>query len=434
MPYYGNRISENIAIRQPEGYLICQNVPVARTGMQEYAPQELGREGNEMIQVYREESEVFSPATIASFEGMPVTNDHPGSDVDANNIRVYQRGHVQNVRRGQGDQSDLLLADLVITHPDLIEAIQNGKREVSCGYQCEYQEVNGKFYQRAIRGNHVAVVDQGRAGPRVAIKDQRPAQGKERSTSMSPKPNSAGGILGKIFKAFAQDAEPEELDAAGKLLYGTNDTSGEPIKAKDAEPTPPTVTPPQQQPAQQNPPQKDEDPMTVLTQAVTALVAKVDALAAKVEGGAAKVDEDPLAQLEKEVTGESPAAPEGNLIDPKKLTDEEPAEEEKKPEEEKPTQDKATIKAAIDAIKPIIAKLPEKDRRAASDAMAKQLRSVYGMNTTPATKDNAYLAVKTAVAKGKDGKPATMDDRDLGAKIMQQRNANMRTQATQPVK
>jgi hypothetical protein len=401
--------------------------------MQEYAPRELGREGNEMIPVYREESEVFNPATIASFEGMPVTNDHPSSDVDINNIRVYQRGHAQNIRRGQGDLSDLLLADLVITHPDLIEAVQGGKREVSCGYQCEYQEVDGKIYQRAIRGNHVAVVDQGRAGPRVAIKDQRPAkEGKERSTtSMSTKPN----ILGKIFKAFAQDAEPEELEAAGQLLYGAKDACAEPAMKKDAEPTtPPVTTPPQQQPVQQNPPQKDEDPMTVLMQAITALTAKVDALAAKAEGGA-KVDEDPLAQLEKEVSGASPASPEGNLIDPNKLTDEDPApaNEEKKPED-KPIKDGASIKAAIDAIKPIIAKLPEKDRRAASDAMAKQLRTAYGLNATPATKDNAYLAVKSAVTQGKDAKPTAADDRELGQKIMQQRNANMRTQATQPVK
>lgn len=420
MPYYGNRISENIAIRKPEGYLICQNVPVARTGTQEYAPQELGLEGDQMVTVYREDSEVFCPSTIASFEGMPVTNNHPSEDVDAGNIRVYQRGHVQNVRRGQGDQSDLLLADLVITHADLIDAVQNGKREVSCGYQCEYQEIDGKVYQRAIRGNHVAVVDQGRAGSRVAIKDQKPDTGKERSPLMKDQKKPAG-ILGKMFKAFAHDAEPEELEAAGKELFGEkqNDESTPPAVEKQPAPAPAPA-----QPASES---KDEDPITVLTQAVTALVAKVDALATKMDSGTQPADADPLAQLEKEVSGESPAAPEGNLIDPEKMADEEPASgEEKKEDEPKAAQDRAAgIKAAIDVMKPIIAKLPEKERKSAADAMAKQLRSAYGLNATPSAKDNAYLAIKQSAGKAKDTAPTAQDNRELGKNIMQSRNANM---------
>ena len=42
MHYYGTRLSENISRREPEGYLLCLNVPVARTGIQEYLPEELG--------------------------------------------------------------------------------------------------------------------------------------------------------------------------------------------------------------------------------------------------------------------------------------------------------------------------------------------------------------------------------------------------------
>ena len=42
LQYYGTRLSENISRREPEGYLLCLNVPVARTGTQEYLPEELG--------------------------------------------------------------------------------------------------------------------------------------------------------------------------------------------------------------------------------------------------------------------------------------------------------------------------------------------------------------------------------------------------------
>ena len=101
MHYYGTRLSENISRREPEGYLLCLNVPVARTGIQEYLPEELGLEAGSpaMIAVQRPEEEVFSPATVASFEGMPVTNDHPPEGVDITNIRALQKGHAHNVRR-----------------------------------------------------------------------------------------------------------------------------------------------------------------------------------------------------------------------------------------------------------------------------------------------------------------------------------------------
>ena len=77
MHYYGTRLSENISKREPEGYLLCLNVPVARTGTQEYLPAEIGLAGSRPVEVYRPAEEVFSPATVASFEGMPVTDGHP---------------------------------------------------------------------------------------------------------------------------------------------------------------------------------------------------------------------------------------------------------------------------------------------------------------------------------------------------------------------
>ena len=83
MNYYGTRLSDNISVREPEGYLFCLNVPVARTGYQDYWPEELGLgTGSDLIKVFRPEEEVFSEATMASFEGMPITDDHPEEGVD----------------------------------------------------------------------------------------------------------------------------------------------------------------------------------------------------------------------------------------------------------------------------------------------------------------------------------------------------------------
>jgi len=192
--YFGTRLSENISRREPEGYLICLNVPVARTGIQEYLPSELGLSEPDarMIPVLRPEEEVFSPACVASFEGIPVTDDHPSAPegVTAENIHRLQKGHAHSVRRGTGAESDLLLADLIITDPRLIDEILRGKREISCGYNYTLCEEDGTFVQREIRGNHVAVVDAGRAGPRVSIRDREPAQpsGKAAKPTSLPAP------------------------------------------------------------------------------------------------------------------------------------------------------------------------------------------------------------------------------------------------------
>ena len=72
------------------------------------------------------------------------------------------------------------------TDPTLIERVRGGLREISCGYRCRYAEGPRGVEQRAIRGNHVAVVEAGRAGSRVAIRDARAAS-HERSNTMKLK-------------------------------------------------------------------------------------------------------------------------------------------------------------------------------------------------------------------------------------------------------
>jgi len=223
MHYYGTRLSENIS-RRPEGYLLCLNVPVARSGTQEYLPEELGMPapatGPPTIPVYRPEEEVFSPETIASFEGMPVTNDHPVDGVSIENIRALQKGHAQNVRRGSGDDADLLLADLMITDERLIHLIMDeGKREISCGYTYELCEENGQYVQRKIRGNHIAVVDAGRAGPRVCIKDEEPCVNERRSCRMKK------SLYRKLLR-MARDGDPEALEAIAEVTEALLEPDG----------------------------------------------------------------------------------------------------------------------------------------------------------------------------------------------------------------
>lgn len=211
--YYGDKLSTNMAVT-PEGFLICRNVPIARTGYQQYLGSELFEDGNpsEIIDVYRSPKEVFSVATLASFEGKPVTDGHPDVDVTPDNYKMFSKGHVQHVRVGSGDDADKILADLYITDQDLIDEIRNGKREVSAGYYAEDKEdETGRLCQTKIRGNHVAVVDEGRAGHTVAIRDQK------NNSIIGGMLKMKGSIARKqIIKdaviQYLKDAKPEELE------------------------------------------------------------------------------------------------------------------------------------------------------------------------------------------------------------------------------
>lgn len=171
--YYGSKISNNIT-ELSDGCLLCSNVPIARTGTYKYLREELGLDGSGVVDVYRTEDQVFNDAAIASFEGKAFTDTHPSVDVNVNNWSIYAKGDVRNVRRGNGEFFNCLVADIIVRDPIVIDEIKSGvKREISSGYECEYVEEDGKIYQRNIRGNHVALVQAGRAGNQVKIYDEK---------------------------------------------------------------------------------------------------------------------------------------------------------------------------------------------------------------------------------------------------------------------
>lgn len=204
--YYGATISPNMD-KTPEGYLICRNVPINRTGVQVYTAREVGIPGggDDPVNVYRLEEDVFSPAALASMEGKDVTRGHPPDMLDASNQAAYSTGHIENVRR-DGENT---VADLIIKDPSLVSDVENKVlREVSCGYYCTFEPYMDGYKQINLVGNHVAVVPRGRAGSTIAIKDTAPEAEKGRKSCMS---KFAEAILA-AFGMAAKDASDEELN------------------------------------------------------------------------------------------------------------------------------------------------------------------------------------------------------------------------------
>lgn len=179
MLYYGTKISPH-RIKNDEGFLTCLEVPVARTGTQFYLSEEIECKDKDKAilvnggyEVMRTEEEVFAPNTIASFEGKTLTDEHPNELVTVDNQEKYNKGTVKNVKRGTGELKNFILADLVVYDKNLIQKIEKGKVGVSVGYLCSYEVKDKQLFQKDIICNHIAVVDEGRAGEQAIIRDKK---------------------------------------------------------------------------------------------------------------------------------------------------------------------------------------------------------------------------------------------------------------------
>lgn len=176
----------------PEGYLSGRAV-VTNVGVFMYKNQD-GSTRREL----RLPSEVFHPDSIASLKMKPITNGHPTEPVTAENVAKYGKGMTGNnpsyptswaddmwpknpeYVRGEGKEIGdgyHLAVDMTITDPDTILEIRSGKEELSCGYSVQMDETPGVWMgipydviQRKIRYNHIAVVDQARAGEAARIR------------------------------------------------------------------------------------------------------------------------------------------------------------------------------------------------------------------------------------------------------------------------
>ena len=375
--YYGYTISPN-QIETGEGFLICRNVPISRTGDQEYLGWEIGipgAGGGQIVTVHRPPEEVFSTAALASFEGKPVTNDHPPVLIGPDDVKTYEMGHAQNVHRGDGEWEEYTLADLHIHDRELIDAVQSGKREISCGYECEYvPNGDGTYTQRNIRGNHVAVVERGRAGKRAAIldSDKKKAKEPERKGNMNKK-----GLFFKLFGQAVKDKSPEEIEQmamdAAAALEAEKPADGQ-AEGQKEEPAKETAS--------------DE--------------AVIDAIAEKIlakleEKGACKKKEETKdaldAALEKLTEGGDP----GQAGETEKTSG----------DTEKETRtgtgmDRSTAAGILKAMRPAVAAIKdEKERLAVSDAL---IRLVMAEDT----QDDISAVLKASQANGKKAAVSTV--------------------------
>jgi hypothetical protein len=139
-----------------EGWIRDRPV-ITRSGIFEYRTAD-----GKIRKEYRPDSEVFSDTSLATANGIPVTDSHRGL-VDSKNVDGIIGTVTSN---GIKDEANVL-ADVIIHNPSRL----GDKRELSLGYECDIDETPGEYngqrydcVQKNIIYNHLAAVKKGRAG------------------------------------------------------------------------------------------------------------------------------------------------------------------------------------------------------------------------------------------------------------------------------
>lgn len=169
--------------------------------------EKFGLDPNKMYKGYRPADELEK--AVATFNGLPLLlHHHPESA--SNPQKEYRVGSVGTSAVWNAPYIDNILS---VTDKTGIQAINDGyAREISSAYQYEPDFTSGEFdgepydfVMRNIRGNHVALVEKGRAGPDVVVADAQfePTNKKE---------NSLMSKLKDFFKG-AWDGDPEITEA-----------------------------------------------------------------------------------------------------------------------------------------------------------------------------------------------------------------------------
>jgi hypothetical protein len=175
------RISDRLEIKDKrttrDGYLVTE-AKFARSGIYNYSGREVGKPQMDTVRVFRPEEEVFSADAMASFAHRPITNDHPEGFVDAQNWKDHAVGFTDGKVARDGD---FVVIPMMVTDQAAVSDVNAGKAELSAGYDCDIEFLDGETptgekydaIMTNIRGNHIALVDRGRAGPDCRIGDTK---------------------------------------------------------------------------------------------------------------------------------------------------------------------------------------------------------------------------------------------------------------------
>ena len=159
------------------GWLEVTDNPISKVGVFDYLGAEIGAPiPDKIYRVLRPPEELASEATINSFKLTPFIIEH---EMLGKHATPAEKKGIQGVI-GENVYFDppYLRANIKIFSDVALSNIDSGKIDLSPGYRSKYEFTSGIYegqhydvIQRHLRGNHLALVDEGRTGPDVAVQD-----------------------------------------------------------------------------------------------------------------------------------------------------------------------------------------------------------------------------------------------------------------------
>ena len=286
--------------------------------------QERGLDPDRVYYGYRAGTELEKGAS--TFSGLPLLLDHHIEDAEA-----PQKEHrVGTVGTDARWEAPYVKAALVVTDADAIRAIEDGSmRELSCAYRYDpvweagtFEGVDYDFIMSNIRGNHVALVEEGRAGSDVVVADAKPREDTIKHLEK---------IMKNLFKRFrgAKDSDPaveqKEVDLAQAILdlHKIDPNTGEIVDITE-----------------------DEEKAGAVKAAVDAIAGKLEPEELGALAEALEAFVEPVGDNEPEPAKDEEAAEDE---DPEAKDEDETAKDEDPAQDEEPAMDEEALKAAADA-------------------------------------------------------------------------------------
>ena len=165
------------------GFWLIEKNPITKEGIFPYSGSQidfsgsLGLEPAKLYNVLRPAEELEKEEAVQSFNGIPFIDEH---EMIGDGCTSYDDRPAGGVLYNVESKSGAMLGDFKIFSEGLRDSIQNGKKELSLGYRCRYEQKRGvhngeayDFVQRDIVGNHVALVERGRMGSSVRVYDSK---------------------------------------------------------------------------------------------------------------------------------------------------------------------------------------------------------------------------------------------------------------------
>lgn len=162
------------------GFITVDRNPISREGVFQYGGNSIpGADPTRIYSVYRPAEELSNPEALKSFEMLPLVDDHPpvlmGNESELGLPEKPIHGSTgQDILFEDG----ILYAKLRIFSDSLKSQTAADKKQLSMGYRCKFEKSSGVFngqpydyIQTNIRGNHIALVHQGRSGADIAVLD-----------------------------------------------------------------------------------------------------------------------------------------------------------------------------------------------------------------------------------------------------------------------